>query len=76
MNEYANYVRVYEGYPEFMIDMKTVNPNSQLKNFKFTPWSLPINLLDFYQSLNCINKFYAIIRNAFTELVEVLKPHD
>ena len=75
MNENSNYIRVYEGYPEFMIDFQ-INKSSKLGSLKMTPWSLPINILDFYNSLTFINKFYAITRTCMTELVDVLKPHD
>ena len=37
---------------------------------------MPINLLDFYDSLGFINKLYATLKSVFTELVDVLKPHD
>ena len=75
MNEHANYVKVYEGFPEFMVDLQAFK-SSKLGQFKVTPWSLPINLLDFYDSLTCVNKLYATIKAVFTELVDALKPHD
>ena len=75
MNEHANFVRTYEGYPDFMIDLQA-NKSSKLGNFKVAPWSIPINLLDFYESLGFINKLYSTIKASFTELVETLKPHD
>lgn len=37
---------------------------------------MPINVLDFYDSLTFINKFFAVIRSIFSELIDVLKPHD
>lgn len=64
MNEYTNYVRVYEGYPDFILD-KGVNSvthkKSKLNEFKLNKWSLPINFLDFYDSLGFINKLYSLI---------------
>lgn len=75
MNEHANYVKVYEGYPDFMVDLQ-LNHTSRLGSYKVTLWSMPINILDFFESLNFINKLYATLKSAFTELVDVLKPHD
>jgi hypothetical protein len=47
MNEHANFIRIYEGYPDFMIDIQR-NQSSKLGTLKITDGSLPINILDFY----------------------------
>lgn len=60
MNEHANYIKVYEGYPEFVKDLQG-NKSSKLGALKVTPWSESINLLDFYESLQFINKLYSTV---------------
>jgi len=73
MNEHSNYVKLYEGYPDFHVDMQSLK-SSKLSNYKFSEWSHPINVLDFFESLNFSSKFYASIQSVITELEEVHKP--
>lgn len=61
MNEQANYIKLYEGYPEFMLEMQGLQ-SSKLANYKFNNWSFPINVLDFYESMDFAPKFYALMQ--------------
>lgn len=60
MNENANYVRIYEGYPDFLIELQGLQ-SQKLCTYKFSDWSLPINVLDFYEGLDFTTKFYSTI---------------
>lgn len=75
MNEQSNYIKLYEGYPDMLLEMQALQ-SSKLNNYKFSDWSSPINVLDFYESLNFVPKFYASIQSVITELQEVHKPHN
>lgn len=75
MNENANFIRVYEGYPDFHLEINGLK-SLKLCHHKYNDWSVPMNILDFYESLGFISKFYATIQSVFSELQEVLKPHD
>jgi hypothetical protein len=61
MNEHANYIKIYEGYPEFMQEMQGLQ-SSKLSSYKFNSWSFPINVLDFYESMSFAPKFYSLIQ--------------
>ena len=75
MNEQANYIKMYEGQPDFLIEMQGLQ-SSKLSNYKFADWSFPINVLDFYESLNFGSKFYSTIQSIVAEIQEVHKPHN
>jgi hypothetical protein len=47
-----------------------------MHNLKVSPWSIPIHVLDFYESLGFITKFRATILSVINELRDVLKPHN
>ena len=47
-----------------------------MKTFKPCPWSQEVGNLDFYDSLDFINKFYAITQQVQQELYDALKPYD
>ena len=47
-----------------------------MKTFKPCPWSQEAGNLDFYDSLDFINKFYSITEQVQQELYDALKPHD
>ena len=75
MNENSNYVRVYEGYPEFLTDIQGLI-TQKLSQYRFNSWSVPVNILDFYEGLSFVPKLYATLQSIMSELTEVLKPHD
>ncbi|CDW83349.1 UNKNOWN [Stylonychia lemnae] len=75
MNENANFIRVYEGYPDQHLYL-SAQASQKLCLYKFSEWNIPINVLDFFDSLNFCTKFYATIQSIYVELNEVLKPHD
>jgi hypothetical protein len=60
MNEQSNFTKLYEGYPDFLIELQGLQ-SSKLSNYKFSDWSHPINVLDFYESMTFAPKFYASI---------------
>lgn len=62
MNENANYIRIYEGYPEFHLEMQGLS-SQKLCQHRFTSWSTPINVLDFYECLGFTTKFYSTIQS-------------
>ena len=73
MNEQSNYIKLYEGYPEFITEMQGLQ-SAKLSNYRITDWSQPINVLDFYESLTFAPRFYATLQSILTELQEVHKP--
>jgi hypothetical protein len=75
MNEQANYIKMYEGFPDFLIEMQGLQ-SSKLSNYKFSDWSSPINVLDFYESLGFASRFYATVQSVVSEIQEVHKPHN
>ena len=60
MNEHTNFIQVHEGYPEFLNFQQGGSGGANVKTFKPCPWSQDVGNLDFYDSLDFINKFYAI----------------
>ena len=60
MNEHTNFIQVHEGYPEFLNFQQGGSGSVNMKTFKPCPWSQDCGNLDFYDSLDFINKFYAI----------------
>jgi hypothetical protein len=75
MNEQANYVKLYEGHPDALVEMQGLQ-SSKLSNYKLSDWSQPINVLDFYESLNFAPRFYSTIQSIVSEIKEVHKPHN
>jgi hypothetical protein len=75
MNEHSNYVKMYEGHPDLLFDFQSMQ-QSKLTNYKFSDWSFPINVLDFYDSVTFAHKFYATLQTIMTELADVHKPHN
>ena len=76
MNEQSNFITIHEGYPEFLNNLQGGSGSGTMKNFKPCPWSQDTANLDFYDSLDFINKFYAIMGQIQQELYDTLKPHD
>jgi hypothetical protein len=66
---------MYEGFPDFLIEMQGLQ-SSKLSNYKFSDWSSPINVLDFYESLGFASRFYATVQSVVSEIQEVHKPHN
>ena len=75
MNEHSNYVKMYEGHPDLLFDFQSLQ-QSKLTNYKFSDWSFPINVLDFYDSVTFAHKFYATLQTLMIELADVHKPHN
>jgi hypothetical protein len=67
MNEHANFIQVYEGYPEF-IHLHTPSAGTHggrkkvegFKNNEFTP---DTGVLDFYEGLDFASKFYSTMQH-------------
>ena len=68
MNEHTNFIQIHEGYPEFI---NFPQGSGALKRFKPCPWSTDQGVLDFYDSLGFINKFYSITQQV-TKADEIL----
>ena len=60
MNENSSFVKFYEGYQGLQ--------SSKLNSYKFSDWSFPINVLDFFESLSFASKFYSTIQTIVNEL--------
>lgn len=60
MNENANFIVAYEGYPEYLTH---VIKKSIKNNIVFKPnyWSQETGALDFYDSLDFVVKLYSIL---------------
>ena len=76
MNEHTNFMQIHEGYPEYLTCLQGGSGGSEMKRFKPCPWSQEAGNLDFYDSLDFINKFYSITQQVQQELYDALKPHD
>ena len=76
MNEQANFIAVHDGYPEFLTFMQGGMGGEMSKSFKATPESEDCGVLDFYSSLDFINRFYSIQEQASQELYDATKPYD
>lgn len=76
MNENANFIVAYEGYPEFLTQLMHKSIIEKNRLFKLNSWSQDTGALDFYESLDFAVQFFAVMTQAQTELCDVLKPHD
>ena len=70
MREHSNFVTVYEGYPEFLtlLTHKSIVDKNRL--FKVSPWSQETGVLDFYCTLDIVNRFYAMVKQLKNELYD------
>ena len=76
MNENANFVVAYEGYPEFLTQLLHRSILEKNRLFRTNAWSLDTGALDFYESLDFAPRFYSLMSQAQTELCDALHPHD
>jgi hypothetical protein len=60
MNENANFVIAYEGYPEFLTQLMHKSIVEKNRLFKVNSWSENTGALDFYDSLDFCTKLYAM----------------
>ena len=62
MREHSNFITVYEGYPEFltMLTHKSIVDKNRL--FKVSPWSQETGVLDFYCTLDIVNRYHAMTK--------------
>lgn len=60
MKEHSNFIAIYEGYPEYLTQLTHRSILDKNKIFKCNEWSQPTGVLDFYDTLEFINKFYSI----------------
>ena len=77
MNEHSNFIQIHEGYPEFLMTIQGGNEGArQMRTFQVNPWSQECGNLDFYVSLDFVNRYYCIARQVQQELYDALKPHN
>lgn len=63
MNENSNFIQIHEGYPEFLTIMQGGNEGpKKARTFQANPWSQECGNLDFYVSLDFVNRYYCVIR--------------
>ena len=60
MAEHAAFIQVHEGYPEFLTRLTHQSIMDKNRLFKCNEWSQDTGSLDFYESLDFINKFHAV----------------
>jgi len=60
MREHSNFITVYEGYPEFLTMLTHKSILDKNKLFKPNQWSQKTGALDFYETLDFINKYHSI----------------
>ena len=60
MKEHNNFIMVYEGYPEFLTQLSKGSIIEKNRIFKLNTWSQEMGILDFYDSLDMINKVNAV----------------
>jgi hypothetical protein len=60
MKEQNNFITAYEGYPEFLTMLTHGSIFDKNKIFKPNLWSQETGALDFYDTLEFINKYYAL----------------
>ena len=76
MREHNNFVEVYEGYPEYLTMLTHGSIMDKNRIFKPNPWSQETGCLDFYDTLDFIEKFYATTQAVSAEIYDSLKPWD
>lgn len=77
MNEHSNFIQVHEGYPEFLMSLQGGNEGPKRgRSFQINSWSQDCGTLDFYSSLEFVNRYHAHTRQVQQELYDVLKPHN
>lgn len=77
MNEQVNFTQVHEGYPEFLMQLQGGNEGGKNKRiFTVNPWSQDCGTLDFYVTLDFVNKYYSVTRQVQQELYDALKPYN
>ena len=63
MNEHANFIQVYEGYPEFIHlynrSKGTHGGRKRVESFKTNDFTQDTGVLDFYEGLDFGSKFYS-----------------
>ena len=70
IHENVSFIKIEEGYPCFMNDMEGKEHNTM----KLSRNSQSVGILDFYESLSIISKFWVVMRTGFRELMDTHKP--
>ena len=76
MREHSNFIQCHEGYPEFLTQLTKGSILEQNILYKNNPWGQVQGILDFYDSLDVINKVHAVLVQAQQELYDKLKVWD
>ena len=63
MNENANFITTYEGYPEFLTHLVHKSVVEKNRLFKPNSWSQATGALDFYDSLDFVTRNYSLMQN-------------
>ena len=74
MGEHAHFIELHEGYPEFLTRLTHGSIMDKNREFKPNPWSQETGALDFYESLDFINRVNAMTHQVRQELYESLTP--
>ena len=61
MNENANFITTYEGYPEFLTQLVHKSVVEKNRLFKPNSWSQATGALDFYDSLDFVTRNYSLM---------------
>lgn len=73
MGEHSHFIAIHEGYPEFLTRLTHRSICDQNKVYKPNYWSQETGSLDFYETLDFINRFHAVTQNMQQELYDTLK---
>lgn len=76
MGEHAHFIQIHEGYPEFLSRLTHRSICEKNKLFKPNPWSQETGSLDFYESLDFINRYHSTLASMQQELHDTLQEWD
>lgn len=60
MGEHSNFIACHEGYPEFLTRLTHRSIMDGNKCFQPNSWSQDTGSLDFYETLDFVNRFYSV----------------
>ena len=76
IREQVNFAQVYEGYPEYLTQLTHGSILDLNRVFKPNKWSQLTGALDFYETLDIINRLHSVIASIQDELYSSLQPWD
>ena len=76
MGEHSHFIAIHEGYPEFLARLTHRSICDSDNEFQLNHWSQKTGSLDFYESLDFINRLHAVTQGMSQELYDTIKIWD